>query len=149
MWPGCLSVLDFVHAGSRSLCGSLLNLAADYSSGSADSVFWIARLGGSFPVIDFFHLGSSLSIRSSMRLGCSLPVFEMNLLICSLSVSDFVQSGSALSLHSIDVVWDSSLTKSSVDCERLASRKRDVIAQRNSRWWHPFSFGIVAIGVFC
>jgi len=59
-----------------------------------------ARLGSSISVLDFGHLGASLSLRSIARVGASLSLIGFTKFGSSLSVLDVVKLGSSLSLRS-------------------------------------------------
>merc|ERR1711871_1407596 len=72
--------------------------------GSCVSVQGLARLGSVFSmsVLDFLHLGSSLSLRSLGRLSSSVSVQGLARFgsVFSMSVLDFLHLGSSLSLRS-------------------------------------------------
>merc|ERR1712157_599302 len=56
-----------------------------------------ARLGDSLSVLDFLHLGSSVSLRSYARIGSALSVFAFSHLGSSVSLRSFARLGSTLS----------------------------------------------------
>ena len=62
--------------------------------------YWVGRPGKSVSVLDFAHLGSSVSLRTYCRAGAMLSAYGMTRLGSSLSVLDFVHLGSTLSLRS-------------------------------------------------
>lgn len=63
------------------------------------SIFGISRCGSSLSVLDFFNMGSAMSVRSMGRLGSSLALFKAGRLGASLSVLDFFHLGSSLSVR--------------------------------------------------
>jgi len=68
--------------------------------GSTLSLRSFSRFGSSVSVLDFLHLGSSLSLRSFARLGSAVSVRGLSRFGSSMSVLDFVHLGSTLSLRS-------------------------------------------------
>jgi hypothetical protein len=64
------------------------------------SVRGLSRFGSSMSVVDFLHLGSSLSLRSFARAGSAVSVRGLSRVGSSMSVLDFLHLGSSLSLRS-------------------------------------------------
>jgi hypothetical protein len=61
----------------------------------------MARLGSSLSVVDFVHLGSSVSLRSFARLGSAVSVMGFSHVGASLSLRSFARVGSALSVFGV------------------------------------------------
>jgi len=67
----------------------------------------LSRFGSSMSVLDFLHLGSSLSLRSFTRAGSAVSVRGLSRFGSSMSVLDFLHLGSSLSLRSFARVGSS------------------------------------------
>ena len=78
--------------------GSGLSVLDFLHLGSSLSLRSFGRLGSGLSVVDFLHLGSSLSLRSFGRIGSGLSVLDFLHLGSSLSLRSFARLGSAASV---------------------------------------------------
>jgi len=78
---------------------------------SVHDAYYAAPVGTRFSVIDFVHLGSSLSLRSFSRLGAALSVLDFAHFGSSLSVRSFGRVGSNVKTFDNKVEFGSDATK--------------------------------------
>ena len=67
-------------------------------------MYGITRFGSCCSILDFFHMGSGMSLRYVARAGSSVSTYGMARLGSSLSVLDFTTLGSSLSLRAVHLV---------------------------------------------
>lgn len=78
--------------------GSSVSVLDFFHLGSSLSMRSFARLGSAVSVLDFGHIGSSVSLRSFARVGSSVSVLDFFTLGSSLSMRSFARLGSAVSV---------------------------------------------------
>lgn len=69
--------------------------------GSSLSLFGMIRVGDTLSVLDFLHLGSSLSLRCFSRVASSLSIFAAARMGSSMSVLDYLHCGGQMSVRSL------------------------------------------------